>query len=168
MDKAVTYSSVISPVCLGSPSSNADQFADKQAAVMGWGNLQQGIKQMKTSQSITSDDALLMFRWKSSGCPPASDTSNHYQRQMQGFISRSFDDYALRYCSRQRRVQRTFDSYFIEWQEKRNYIIMFYQLGWQRWPVSCSIGLGNLDTSWNRQLWTRWWYKIVLVKTSSH
>jgi hypothetical protein len=42
MDKAVTYSSVISPVCLGSPSSNADQFADKQAAVMGWGNLQEG------------------------------------------------------------------------------------------------------------------------------
>jgi hypothetical protein len=42
MDKPVTYSSVISPVCLGSPSSNADQFADKQAAVMGWGNLQEG------------------------------------------------------------------------------------------------------------------------------
>jgi hypothetical protein len=128
MDKAVTYSSVISPVCLGSPSSNADQFADKQAAVMGWGNLQEGIKQMKTSQLITSDDALLMFRRKSSGCPSASDTSNHYQRQMQGFISRSFDDYALRYCSRQRLLPSTFDSYFIEWQEKRN-IIMFYQLG---------------------------------------
>jgi hypothetical protein len=128
MDKPVTYSSVISPVCLGSPSSNADQFAEKQAAVMGWGNLQEGIKQMKTSQLITSDDALLMFRRKSSGCPSTSDTSNHYQRQMQGFISRSFDNYALRYCSRQRLLPSTFDSYFIEWQEKRN-IIMFYQLG---------------------------------------
>ncbi|XP_046457593.1 transmembrane protease serine 11D-like [Daphnia pulex] len=53
MDKAVTYSSVISPVCLGSPSSNADQFADKQAAVMGWGNLQEGGNPADVLQQVT-------------------------------------------------------------------------------------------------------------------
>lgn len=132
------------------------------------GEICKRVKQkLKISINYFNETLFKMLRRKSSGCPSTSDTSNHYQRQMQGFISRSFDNYALRYCSRQRLLPSTFDSYFIEWQEKRN-IIMFYQLGWQRWPVSCSIGLGNLDTSWNRQLWTRWWFEIVLVKTSSH
>ncbi|EFX78170.1 hypothetical protein DAPPUDRAFT_305246 [Daphnia pulex] len=53
MDKAVTYSSAISPVCLGSPSSNADQFADKQAAVIGWGNLQEGGNPADVLQQVT-------------------------------------------------------------------------------------------------------------------
>jgi hypothetical protein len=42
MDAPVPYSNAISPVCLAPSSTNPDQYAEKEAAVMGWGTLTEG------------------------------------------------------------------------------------------------------------------------------
>jgi hypothetical protein len=38
----VDYKSTISPVCLPSANSNAEQYADKDATIIGWGTLIEG------------------------------------------------------------------------------------------------------------------------------
>jgi hypothetical protein len=40
----VDYKATISPVCLPSASSSADQYADKDATIIGWGTLIEGEK----------------------------------------------------------------------------------------------------------------------------
>jgi hypothetical protein len=39
MDPPINYSAAISPVCLPPASTAADQFVDKNAAIIGWGIL---------------------------------------------------------------------------------------------------------------------------------
>jgi hypothetical protein len=42
MDPPINYSAAISPVCLPPASTAADQFVDKNAAIIGWGKLNPG------------------------------------------------------------------------------------------------------------------------------
>jgi hypothetical protein len=37
MDSPVVFSRIVSPVCLAPASTEIDQYADKRAAIMGWG-----------------------------------------------------------------------------------------------------------------------------------
>jgi hypothetical protein len=52
MDAPVPYSNAISPVCLAPSSTNLDQYAEKEAAVMGWGTTD-GITTTIKSNKIT-------------------------------------------------------------------------------------------------------------------
>ena len=42
IDPSVSYSTAISPVCLPLFNSNANQFLNQDAAIMGWGQLKTG------------------------------------------------------------------------------------------------------------------------------
>ncbi|EFX79657.1 hypothetical protein DAPPUDRAFT_104231 [Daphnia pulex] len=53
VDPPITYSSAISPVCLPAAKTTADQFAGKDAAIMGWGTLQSGGSQPDELQQAT-------------------------------------------------------------------------------------------------------------------
>jgi hypothetical protein len=44
IDPPISYSKVISPVCLPPASTAVDQFSGKDAAIMGWGALKSGKK----------------------------------------------------------------------------------------------------------------------------
>ena len=56
LSSPVTYTSTISPVCL--PNSN-DQFADQEAAIVGWGTTSEGDK---TKSRLTQKKTKKYFR----------------------------------------------------------------------------------------------------------
>jgi hypothetical protein len=58
LDAPVPFSAAISPVCLAPPSNNPDQYANKQAAAMGWGDLKEG-KKKTTNESCFYDASLV-------------------------------------------------------------------------------------------------------------
>ncbi|XP_046451630.1 trypsin-1-like isoform X2 [Daphnia pulex] len=53
LESNVDYKSTISPVCLPSANSNAEQYADKDATIIGWGTLIEGGFQSAVLQQVT-------------------------------------------------------------------------------------------------------------------
>ncbi|EFX79661.1 hypothetical protein DAPPUDRAFT_244721 [Daphnia pulex] len=53
MDPPISYSKAISPVCLPDFNTAADQFVDKDAAIIGWGRLNFGGQQPNALQQAT-------------------------------------------------------------------------------------------------------------------